>query len=102
VQALAAGCRVLMEKPMVTNADHAYKLKQKVEESGKTITIGYKTPCNPKTVWLREQIRSGGLGRLEMVSGFISQNWMKGTTGKWRQHPRSPEEGRPTTRERTP
>jgi predicted dehydrogenase len=88
VQALEAGCHVLMEKPMVANTADAYALKAKVEQTGKILTIGYNTPCAPMIAWLREQIRTNALGKLEMVSGFISQNWMRGTTGSWRQNPK--------------
>lgn len=87
MQALEAGCHVMMEKPMVTSAEHAHALKKKVEEAGKVFVIAYNTPCSPYFHYLREQIRAGTFGKLELVSGFISQNWLRGTTGKWRQDP---------------
>src|ERR1700721_278438 len=45
MQALDAGLHVLMKKPMVTSADQAYKLAEKVKQSKKVLTIGYNTPC---------------------------------------------------------
>ena len=47
MQALDAGCHVLMEKPMVTSSEHAYKIKAKVDKTGKVFTIAYNTPCSP-------------------------------------------------------
>lgn len=88
MKSLAAGCHVLMEKPMVTSADHAYKLAEKVKETGKVFVIGYNTPCSANFFYLREQIRKKGLGNLELVIGYITQDWMRGTTGSWRQDPK--------------
>jgi predicted dehydrogenase len=87
VQALEAGCHVLMEKPMVTDADQAYKLAEKVKETGKVFTIGYNTPCTPEFRYLREIVRNKELGKLELVSGWLAQNWRNGTRGTWRQNP---------------
>lgn len=87
MEALDHGCHVFMEKPMVTQADHAYALAEKVEATGKVMIIGYNTPCMPAFEYLREKIRSGQFGPLEQVSGYLSQNWLKGTTGRWRQDP---------------
>ncbi|MHC4251410.1 MAG: Gfo/Idh/MocA family protein [Planctomycetota bacterium] len=87
MQALDAGLHVLMEKPMVTNAGHARELKAKVDETGKVFVIGYNTPCSPNFKYLRDRIREGTFGKLELVNGYLSQNWKKGTAGKWRQDP---------------
>ena len=87
MQALDAGCHILMEKPMVTNAGHAYELRDKVAATGKIFIVGYNTPCSPEFFYLRNLIRTKELGRLEVVSGFMSQNWAKFTVGLWRQNP---------------
>lgn len=87
VQALEAGCHILMEKPMVTDSGQAHALAKKVEETGKVFVIGYNTPCTPVMSYIRDTIRSGELGQLELVSGWLAQSWMKATTGTWRQNP---------------
>lgn len=86
-QALEAGCHVLMEKPMVTDSDQAHALKEIVEKSGKVFVIGYNTPCTPQFNYLRDLVRRKELGRLETVTGWLTQNWRKGTRGTWRQDP---------------
>ena len=86
-QALAAGCHVFMEKPMVTATDHARELERLVKESGRLLVVGYNTPSTPAFRYLREVVRSGSLGKLELVDGFLSQNWRRSTTGTWRQDP---------------
>jgi predicted dehydrogenase len=87
MMALDAGCHVFMEKPMVTSAEHAYKIAEKVKETGKVFVIGYNTSCSANFYYLREQIRNNTLGKLELVLGYINQNWKRGTMGRWRQDP---------------
>ncbi|MBI4977033.1 MAG: Gfo/Idh/MocA family oxidoreductase [Spirochaetes bacterium] len=87
MQALKAGCHVFMEKPMVTNAGQARELAAEVERTKKVFVIGYNTPCTPEFYHVRETIRNGTLGTLEMVTGYLSQGWKKATIGKWRQDP---------------
>jgi len=87
MEALDAGCHVFMEKPMVTQADHAYTLADKVEATGKILTVGYNTACTPTFAYLRDKIRSQAFGPLELVNGYLCQNWLKATAGKWRQEP---------------
>jgi len=85
MQALEAGCHVFLEKPMVTATDQAYELASKAEELGKTIAIGYNTSSKISFQYLRKHIRAKTFGELEMVSGYLAQNWMKATAGSWRQ-----------------
>ncbi len=83
-----AGLHVLMEKPMVTSAEQAHALAARFQATGKIFTIGYNTPCTPEFDWLRTAIRNRTFGRLELVSGYLSQDWMRLTTGSWRQNPK--------------
>ena len=87
MQALDAGCHVLMEKPMVTNADHAHTVAKKVEQTGLILAVAYNTPCTPEFGYLRQLIRDKTLGKLELVSGWLVQDWLKPTAGSWRQKP---------------
>ncbi len=87
IQALEAGCHVLMEKPMVTESSQAHQLAQKAKETGKIVVVGYNTPCTPRFRYVREVIRAGEVGKLETVTGWQTQNWAKGTVGTWRQKP---------------
>lgn len=85
VQALDAGCHVALEKPMVTDTDQAYRLAEKVDSSGKVFVVCYNTSFTPPFVYLRNAIRNGTFGALEMVNGYLSQGWKKATAGSWRQ-----------------
>ena len=89
--ALAAGCHVFVEKPMVTRAADAHALAEKAAKSGRILTIGYNTPCTAEFNYLRQVIRqphgANGLGKLEIISAHLSQNWMRWTMNSWRQDP---------------
>lgn len=87
VQALAVGCHVFMEKPMVTSLEQAYGLAEAVQKYNRIFVVGYNTPCSVEFTYLRNLIRSKALGKLELVAGFISQDWLRATAGTWRQDP---------------
>jgi len=87
MQALDHGLHTFIEKPMVTNAGHAHELKAKADATGKIVVVGYNSSCTPEINHIRQIIRDGSLGRLEMVVGHLSQNWREATRGKWRQDP---------------
>jgi predicted dehydrogenase len=87
MQALDAGLHVYMEKPMVTSAGDAHTLAAKATEKGKIVVVGYNTPCSPEFNYLRDVIRTKKLGKLELVMGYLSQDWRRLTTGLWRQKP---------------
>lgn len=87
MQALKAGCHVFLEKPMTTSSKDARKLAKRAEETQKIIAIGYNTACSRAFRYLRQLIQTEKMGKLEMVTGFLSQNWMKLTAGLWRQDP---------------
>lgn len=82
-----AGLHVFMEKPMVTSSAQAHALAGRFRDLGKVFMVGYNTPCMPEFEFLRSTIRNESLGKLELVSGYLSQNWMKLTAGTWRQRP---------------
>ncbi len=88
MQALDTGCHVLMEKPMVISAEHAYMLAEKVRAVGKVFVVGYNTPCTANFYFLRECIRNQVFGELELVSAYLTQNWKSATRGSWRQDPK--------------
>ena len=94
--ALSADCHIYMEKPMVTSSQQAKELVAKVEKTKRILVVGYNTPCTASFRFLKRVIAAGAqgtpagkldFGKLELVSGYLSQNWMKKTTGSWRQDP---------------
>lgn len=87
MQALAAGCHVLVEKPMVTKTADAKKLAEQVRKTGKILQVGYNSAYMPAIQYVRKAIREKTMGKLEMVTGYITQDWKRLTRGTWRHDP---------------
>ena len=85
--ALEHGLHVLVEKPMVTNSAAAYDLWKTVKATGKLLAIAYQSPYTDDFAYLADLRDSGKWGKVQTISGYLSQNWMKGTAGTWRQDP---------------
>ncbi|MFP4106529.1 MAG: Gfo/Idh/MocA family protein [Phycisphaerae bacterium] len=86
-EALGRGCHVLLEKPMVTQASQARDLVARVEQSGKVLSVCYNTSYTRPFEYLREAVADGRFGQLQMVSGYLAQNWKALTEGSWRHEP---------------
>jgi predicted dehydrogenase len=85
--ALESGIHVLLEKPMVTESKHAYDLWHTVKKTGKLLSITFQAPFTPEYGYLARQRDTGQLGRIQVVSGWLSQGWMQATARTWRQDP---------------
>jgi predicted dehydrogenase len=85
--ALERGLHVLTEKPMVTSSKDAYDLWRTVKATGKKLGITYQAPYTEEFAYLADLRDSGKWGKVQLVNGWISQDWMKKTNGTWRQDP---------------
>lgn len=85
--ALERGLHVLTEKPMVTSSEHAYDLWRTVKRTGKLLGIAFQSAYSSEFAYLAAARDAGKLGRIQSISGFLCQNWLKGTAGSWRQDP---------------
>lgn len=86
--ALKKGINVACEKPLVTSSEHAYSLWQAVKQSGKLLAITYQSPYTAEFGHLAQLRDAGKLGKVQNISGYLSQNWCKGCKGLWRQDPK--------------
>lgn len=86
--ALEKGYHVLTEKPMVTSSEHAYDLWRTVNRTGKLLGIAFQSTYSNEFGYLAAERDAGRLGKVQMISGWMAQNWLKGTRGKWRQDPK--------------
>lgn len=84
---LLAGVDVLLEKPMVMNAEEAKSLIKTRDETGKLLVVAFNGSLSPEIRESVRLLRSGELGKLLSISGTVWQSWGPGTTGKWRQVP---------------
>jgi len=82
---LAAGLDVLLEKPMVMNADEARGLIDARDQTGKLLVVAFNGSLSPEIRESVRLLRSGELGKLLSISATVWQNWGPNTSGKWRQ-----------------
>lgn len=87
LDALEAGKHVLCEKPMTPTAAEARQVIAKRDEVGKVLMVSYQRHYEATYRFIREKVLGGELGRLQMVSIILSQDWLRGTRGTWRQDP---------------
>ncbi len=84
---LRAGKHVLLEKPMAISVAEAHKLLHAIDESGRLLSLSYQRHFQPQFRYIKEAIDGGRLGKLTFVASQLSQDWLRGTTGSWRQDP---------------
>jgi predicted dehydrogenase len=86
--AMEHGLHVLVEKPMVTSSEHAYDLWKTVKKTGKLLGITFQSPYTGEFGYLAAERDAGRLGKVQLISGWLSQNWANVTKGLWRQDPK--------------
>jgi predicted dehydrogenase len=87
VACLEAGLDVLLEKPMVMNADEARSLIRTRDRTRKLLVVAFPGSLSPQIRTAARLIQSGELGDLLTISATLWQNWGPNTTGTWRQQP---------------
>ncbi len=84
---LKAGLDVLVEKPMVMNAEEARKLIETRDSTGRMLTVAFQGSLLPHVRKAAEMLRSGELGEVQSISGVIWQNWVGLAADSWRMRP---------------
>lgn len=84
---LEAGLDVLLEKPMVMNADEARSLIATRDRTGRHLVVAFQGSLSPQVRTAVNMLRSGDLGAMRSISATIWQDWRDITTGTWRQQP---------------
>jgi predicted dehydrogenase len=87
VACLEAGLDVLLEKPMVMNADEARSLIDVRDRTGRLLVVAFPGSLSPQIRTAVRMLRSGELGKLITISATVWQNWGSGTENTWRQKP---------------
>ena len=87
VTCLEAGVDVLLEKPMVMNAEEARSLIGVRDRTGRLLSVAFNGSLSPQIREASRMLRAGEIGKLLSISATIWQGWGEGTAGKWRQIP---------------
>ena len=84
---LDAGLDVLLEKPMVMNAEEALALIEVQRRSGRLLSVAFNGSMSPQVRTGAKILQGGTLGKILNISAVVWQNWKLGTSGLWRQVP---------------
>lgn len=84
MDALDAGCHVLIEKPMVIATAHAKALIERAETTGRVLSVAFPGPFSPEFQYIRTLIAAGDLGDIHLVQGTCAQPWIKHVGNTWR------------------
>ncbi|MCS7224339.1 MAG: Gfo/Idh/MocA family oxidoreductase [Armatimonadetes bacterium] len=87
IACLEKGLAVLVEKPLAVSVDQVQTIVRKKDERGGIVVVSYQRRYMPAFRFVREQIRSGAIGRLEVAYGIVGHGWKRATQGTWRQVP---------------
>ena len=76
ITALNEGVPVLVEKPMAINAREAEKMVEASEKNKVPLMVGHCWRFNDEVNWLRDQVKSGKLGKINRSTGYgVHLNW---------------------------
>jgi predicted dehydrogenase len=85
--ALDAKLHVLCEKPLACTVAHAREIVDRVRTSRRKLQIAYQRRTWPTMAYIREQIASKALGRMQYIHVTLCQAWLQLQQGTWRQNP---------------
>jgi predicted dehydrogenase len=84
---LAAGCHVLVYKPMVTTSADARKLVRLAGESRRVVSLAVEGLFTAEYRHVRALLDAGELGEIRLVTGTVAQDWLANVAGTWRTDP---------------
>jgi predicted dehydrogenase len=84
---LEAGLDVLLEKPMVVNAQEAEGLIETRDRTGKLLVVAFPGSLSPRIRAATAMLRAGEFGELLSINGFAWEHWRTPNLGTWRQVP---------------
>lgn len=84
MDALDAGCHLLIEKPMVISTPDALALIARANAAGRAISIAFPGPFTCEFQYIREVIAAGDLGDLYLITGLCAQDNLAKFRHTWR------------------
>jgi predicted dehydrogenase len=83
VNAAIAKKHVLCEKPLASTAAHSAQMVEACRRDGVLLMTAYRKYFEPSILYLRQIIRDGALGRLDMIHTSFSELYMPGKSPAW-------------------
>jgi predicted dehydrogenase len=87
VACMEAGLDVLLEKPMVMNADEACRLIELRDRTHRLLVVAFPGSLSPRIRKAAQMLHSGEIGKIISIDALAYQNWGPATVNTWRQEP---------------
>ncbi len=87
LDALAAGCHVLCEKPLTLETGDLEAVLASRDEVGKVVALTYPRRYDRGIQRMREEILSGRWGAVKTVTAYNAEDWVTPNRGSWRHDP---------------
>lgn len=84
MELIASGVNVLVEKPMVCSLRQAIDVYEAWKRSGLVVEVGYQRHFEPPFMAAKDVVSKGRLGKLQMISMILGQNYLRWVKGSWR------------------
>ena len=83
IAAARAGKHVLCEKPLALNAEQSAEMVRVCEECGVQLMTAYRKYYEPSALYLKKLIRSGKLGKVDVINTSFSELHVAGKSIPW-------------------
>ena len=83
VKAAQAGKHVLCEKPLAATVEQSGRMVTACRQHGVLLMTAYRKHFDPSTVYLKELIRDGSLGRIDVIHSAFSELHVAGRSIPW-------------------
>lgn len=83
VQAARAGKHVLCEKPLAANTVQSAQMVESCLQAGVLLMTAYRKYFEPSSLFLKQLIQGGSLGRIHMIHTAFSELYVPGTSQVW-------------------
>lgn len=87
LDALAANCHVLAEKPLACSLAEVDAILAARSAAGRHVFVSYQRRLGARFRWLKQQLHGPSTGRLLAVQALQTQNWLRSQRGTWRHDP---------------
>ena len=84
MDAIDAGCHLLIEKPMVIRTADAQALIAHARAQNRVVSVAFPGPFSCEFQYIRDLIARGDLGDIYMITGVCAQDWLMNVGGTWR------------------
>jgi predicted dehydrogenase len=83
IQAARAGKHVLCEKPLAATSQQSAAMVEACRKSGVLLMTAYRKYYEPSALYLKQLIRAGKLGRIDVIHTAFSELYSPGVSQSW-------------------